>query len=119
MSATPTKSLPNDPDETELRQREIGTAAAVLSLSGPCRGVGDLYLTCVATAGLGMCRSFRSDFEQCSKSTAESSTEMLGSIGEQMYGRMHNKEDRLLEAARMINLHNLSNLQSIRPAQQK
>jgi hypothetical protein len=107
-----------EPDEAELKRREIGTAAAVLSLSGPCRGVGDIYLTCVATAGLGMCRSFRADFEQCAKATAEGSTEMLQQIGEQMCGHIEGKEEKLLGAARLINLHNLSNQQAMQPSQQ-
>ena len=56
-----------EPDEAELQRREISTAAAVMSISGRCRQIGDVYLTCVATAGLGMCRSLRANFERCAK----------------------------------------------------
>ena len=97
----------------EMRNAEINTAAAVLSLSGPCRQVGDVYLACVATAGLGMCRSLRYNFEQCAKATSEESKEMLAGIGNQMFGYVENQDEQLLQAARMINLHNLSNRQAM------
>ncbi len=64
------------------RDQEINIAAAILSLSGPCRSVGDIYLACVATAGLGQCRHLRASFENCAKATAAESKEYLGIVGE-------------------------------------
>jgi hypothetical protein len=103
-SSAPSKSTSEvRPDKAELQRREISTAAAVMSISGPCRQVGDIYLTCVATAGLGMCRSLRATFEQCAKGTAENSTEMLGGLSAQMCGHVEGEEEQMLCAARLVN----------------
>lgn len=84
-------------------QDELDTASAILSLSGPCRNIGDVYLTCVATRGLGQCRPLRADFESCAKETAKNSRAMLGSIGRSMFPDAGNEKDQALAAARMIN----------------
>lgn len=84
-------------------QEELDTATAILSLSGPCRNIGDIYLTCVATRGLGQCRPLRAGFESCAKETANNSRTMLGTIGAQMFPDAEKEEDQALEAARMIN----------------
>jgi hypothetical protein len=83
------------------RDEEINTAAAILSLSGPCRGVGDVYLACVATAGLGQCRHLRASFEQCAKATASGSKEYLGMLGE--LNSPPDEKDKELYAAQMVN----------------
>ena len=102
-AASSTTASQQAPSEAELRQREISTAAAVLSISGPCRQVGDIYLTCVATAGLGMCRSLRATFEQCAKQTAENSTSMLRGLGDQVCAHVEGEDEKLLCAANMVN----------------
>jgi hypothetical protein len=90
-------------DPAESRRQEIDMAAAVLSLSGPCRNVGDMYLTCVATQGLGQCRALRSGFEQCSKETAANSKDMLASMGAQIFVDLKSEEEQTLSTARMVN----------------
>ena len=102
-SSEPAPSLTAEPDEAELRRREISTAAAVMSIAGPCRQVGDIYLACVATAGLGMCRQLRATFEQCAKGTAEQSTAMLGGFGEQVCAHVSDPDEQLLCAAQLVN----------------
>jgi hypothetical protein len=64
--------------------------------------VGDLYLTCVATAGLGMCRSLRAQFELCAKANQESSMQMLQELGREICSHVPEKEQ-LLCAADLIN----------------
>lgn len=81
------------------QQQEIDTAAAFLSLSGPCRQVGDVYLACVATAGLGQCRHLRASFEQCAKRSREESIAQLQLIGGEQFPNEKNKS---LRAARMV-----------------
>mmetsp|Transcript_21012 Transcript_21012/g.58174 ORF Transcript_21012/g.58174 Transcript_21012/m.58174 type:complete len:129 (-) Transcript_21012:1434-1820(-) len=76
MSST-TDTDPAEPSLELLREQEIDTAAAILSLNGPCRIVGDVYLTCVATAGLGQCRHLRASFEDCAKSTKDASRQFM------------------------------------------
>ena len=102
-SSSQLSSASAEPDEAELRNREISTAAAVMSISGPCRQVGDIYLACVATAGLGMCRQLRATFEQCAKGTAEQSTAMLGGFGEQVCAHISDRDEQLLCAAQIVN----------------
>lgn len=90
-------------DRAELESQEIDMAAAILSLSGPCRNVGDVYLACVATEGLGQCRALRAGFEQCSKETAKKSKLMLSSIGGQVFADLKSEEEQTLSAARLVN----------------
>jgi hypothetical protein len=90
-------------DPAESRGQEIDMAAAVLSLSGPCRNVGDMYLTCVATQGLGQCRALRAGFERCSKETAANSKAMLGSMGAHIFADLKSEEEQTLSTARMVN----------------
>ena len=55
-----------------------------------------------------MCRSFRANFERCAVATASKSKEVLEQIGDQMFDQQYeNKDERILQAARMINLQNL------------
>jgi hypothetical protein len=65
------------------QEQEIEMATALMSVSGPCRVVGDVYLSCVATAGLGMCRTLRAQFEQCANESAPESREMLNMFSQQ------------------------------------
>lgn len=83
------------------RDQEINTAAAILSLSGPCRAVGDVYLACVATAGLGQCRHLRAAFENCAKSTADDSKEYLEMVGD--LNCPPDEKDKAFCAAKLIN----------------
>lgn len=89
-------------EEPDIKQEQLDTAAAILSISGPCRNIGDIYLSCVATKGLGQCRPLRAGFESCAKETAANSRAMLGSIGAQMFPDADKKEDQALIAAQMI-----------------
>jgi hypothetical protein len=95
---------PADPTKESVSERdaEINTAAAILSLPGPCRAVGrDVYLACVATAGLGQCRHLRAQFEECAKATASGSKEYLGMLGE--LNSPPDEKDKELYTAQMIN----------------
>eukprot|EP00586_Coscinodiscus_wailesii_P014041 CAMPEP_0172504290 /NCGR_PEP_ID=MMETSP1066-20121228/177313_1 /TAXON_ID=671091 /ORGANISM="Coscinodiscus wailesii, Strain CCMP2513" /LENGTH=114 /DNA_ID=CAMNT_0013280405 /DNA_START=142 /DNA_END=483 /DNA_ORIENTATION=+ len=87
----------------EMREREINTAAAVMSTSGPCRQIGDVYLTCVATAGLGMCRGLRASYEQCAKETRDGSKVVLGTLANQACGHVDGQDEKLLCAANLVN----------------
>lgn len=99
-----------DPNGPEADQ-EITTAVAYLSSTGPCQGFGDLYLTCVATAGLAMCRSLRAEFERCSKAQQAVSVQVLQDLGEQLCRHIPDKggatatadRERLLCAANLMN----------------
>lgn len=69
-----------------LRAREINTAKALLSISGPCRAIGQIYLTCVAMSGeLGRCHPWKSAFEKCARTERTSddsySNQILLSLG--------------------------------------
>jgi uncharacterized protein HemX len=95
-------------EQEEQIEDEIRTATAFISTSGPCRGIGDVYLTCVATAGLGMCRSLRAQFEQCTASSQATSREMLQELGAELCRHMtqsnnNNDNERLLCAANLVN----------------
>ena len=87
----------------DARDNDIRVAAAFLSTSGPCRAIGDVYLTCVATAGLGMCRSLRAEFEQCAKSTEAQSQQMLQELGDQVCRQLPTDTERLACAADLVN----------------
>ena len=67
------------------RQQRIDTATAYLcTASGPCRSIGDVYLACVATAGLGMCKSYRHAYQNCTKKCSGTiGRDMLQGLGEQ------------------------------------
>lgn len=97
------QSQSSSPPVIDLEQKEIQTASAILSLSGPCRNAGDIYLACVATSGLGMCRSLRASFEHCSKDTAQKSQDMLRTIGAELCPDANSVHEQTLCAARMIN----------------
>lgn len=88
-------------DTNPNRDQEINIASAILSLSGPCRSVGDIYLACVATTGLGQCRHLRASFEQCAKATAAESKEYLSVIGEM--NCPPDEKDKELCAALLVN----------------
>ena len=83
-----------------LREAEIQTASAILSIGGPCRAIGDVYLTCVATAGLGQCRHLRASFEDCAKSTMEGSRAYLQTIGDQW---CKDEDDKTFCASQLVN----------------
>jgi len=99
------QNVPAAPQPPDPRQQELDTAAAFLSLSGPCRQVGDVYLACVATAGLGMCRHLRASFEQCAKVTREESLSQLQLIGQQQCSKEKDKEQC---AAQLVLQHYMS-----------
>jgi hypothetical protein len=84
-------------------ENDIQTATAFLSTTGPCRAVGDLYLTCVATAGLGMCRNLRAEFERCTRDTQPLSRQLLRELGDQLCRQHAAEEDRWLCAADLVN----------------
>jgi hypothetical protein len=112
MSSTSVQVSSQEQGKVESK-RNIDTAVAAVSMLGPCRGVGDRYLGCVATSDHDMRRSFGADFEQCVKASEAGSLKILDQIGELMLGHMENKEERLLGVATSINLHNLSNLKAL------
>ena len=90
-------------DQEDIQQEVLDTASAILSISGPCRQIGDIYLACVATKGLGQCRPLRAGFEGCAKENATNSMAMLGSIGSQMFPDASNEKEQTLMTAQMIN----------------
>jgi hypothetical protein len=99
---------------------DVTSAAAYLSSTGPCQGFGDLYLTCVATAGLGMCRSLRGQFEQCAKAQHDASVKLLHELGSQLCphittenngGNGSDIENRRLDRERLLCAANLMNQQ--------
>lgn len=99
-------------EKGEQTQNDIDSAAAFISSTGPCQGFGDLYLVCVATAGLGMCRSLRAQFEQCAKTQHKASKKVLQELGSQLCPHItdsdndhdHDKDrERVLCAANLMN----------------
>mmetsp|Transcript_426 Transcript_426/g.586 ORF Transcript_426/g.586 Transcript_426/m.586 type:complete len:136 (-) Transcript_426:413-820(-) len=102
MMASPSTASDQRPAEQHQlnMETEINTAAAILSIAGPCRALGDVYLTCVAIAGLGECRHLRATFEQCAKASQESSRGYLDMIGSQW---CEDKDDKVFCAAQMVN----------------
>lgn len=96
QTVTPTNARP-DP-----REQEIDTAAAFLSISGPCWQQGNIYLACVATAGLGMCRHLRASFEQCAKAKRELSIRQLEVIGKEQQNLCGKEDDKTHCAARLV-----------------
>lgn len=100
--------------DKEVRDGEVNTATAILSLKGPCQGLGDIYLACVATAGLGQCRSLRASFEKCCHENKEESLRYLNMIGTQV---CPDEEDKELCAALVLNQQIM--LQAYPPSDQK
>jgi len=70
-------------NDDRSRNREFYRAASFLSIWGPCRGIGDAYLSCVLSEGLGMCKPVRRVFEQCGADTSVYSLAMLDRVGDQ------------------------------------
>ena len=100
MTRSTSQSEGSAPDP---RQEEIDTAAAFLSIAGPCHAAGNVYLACVATAGLGMCRHLRANFEQCAKAQLDASRERLKIIGEQQCSP--DETDKEICGARLVLRH--------------
>lgn len=63
-----------------LPSREFYKATSFLSIWGPCRGIGDEYLSCVTTEGMGMCKPLRRQFEQCTNETRNIAITMLDQL---------------------------------------
>jgi hypothetical protein len=101
---TQQKQLQQEPTFCQLRAQEVDTASAFLSIEGPCRQVGNVYLACVATAGLGMCRSLLAEFEACAKDTQLEAREQLTLIGQR---NCEGSDDPQLCAAQMALRHYL------------
>ena len=109
MSTTTTKkkdvsaAAPIAGPELTPQQQQINTAAAYLSTtSGPCRHIGDMYLTCVATAGLGMCKSYRYAYQQCVAEVSEEyGKNMLRDLADQVCGHIDAKGRKNSEEERM------------------
>mmetsp|Transcript_27807 Transcript_27807/g.36949 ORF Transcript_27807/g.36949 Transcript_27807/m.36949 type:complete len:133 (-) Transcript_27807:315-713(-) len=83
-------------------KREIEVATALMSIWGPCRGVSDAYLACVATSGLGMCKPIRNAFEQCASTFEESSREDLNMLGSHMCSHEAEGSEERLQCASQI-----------------
>mmetsp|Transcript_17217 Transcript_17217/g.23672 ORF Transcript_17217/g.23672 Transcript_17217/m.23672 type:complete len:119 (-) Transcript_17217:285-641(-) len=91
----------SEPESTA--KREIEVATALMSIWGPCRGVGDAYLACVATSGLGMCKSIRYGFQQCAQASMQSSTDSLTALGSHMCSHVpEGSEERARCAAQIV-----------------
>ena len=86
------------------RTQEIDTAAAFLMIEGPCRQVANIYLACVATAGLGQCRHLRASFADCAKQFRTEAQEQLELIGMQQCAKQN---DKVLCAAQLALRHYL------------
>ena len=85
------------------QEQEIEMATAFMSVAGPCRVVGDVYLSCVATAGLGMCRTLRAQFEQCANESAPESRAMLNAYSQQVCAHIpEDDQARLQCGAQMV-----------------
>lgn len=66
-----------------MPSREFYRATSLLSIWGPCRRIGDEYLSCVVTEGMGMCKPLRGHFERCATETAGYSMAMLDQLAMQ------------------------------------
>jgi hypothetical protein len=86
------------------QEQEIETATALMSVSGPCRVVGDVYLSCVATAGLGMCRSLRVQFEQCVNESAPESRQMLDLFSQQVCAFIPDDDQKRLQCGAQMGM---------------
>jgi hypothetical protein len=64
-----------------------------LSIWGPCRRVGDEYLSCVVTAGMGMCKPLRRNFERCATETSGHAVEMLDQLSLQACTHLDNDKE--------------------------
>jgi hypothetical protein len=85
-----------------IKVQEIEMATALMSIAGPCRIVGDIYLSCVATAGLGQCRSLRAQFEQCGIQSAPESRVMLGKFSKKACAQIDDDQDQMQCGAQMV-----------------
>ena len=103
-SASPPAPATSGDAAQRRNEEEIDTAAAFLSLTGPCQQAGHVYLACVATAGLGMCRHLRASFTQCTVAHAAASRERLQGIGQERCSSS-NDNDKTLCAARIVLRH--------------
>ncbi|CAB9530493.1 expressed unknown protein [Seminavis robusta] len=81
-----TSASPPQPDAAATP--ELYRATSLLSIWGPCRRVGDEYLSCVVLSGMGMCKPLRRTFEQCAAETAEYSTSVLDQLASQACGHV-------------------------------
>jgi hypothetical protein len=84
------------------QEQEIEMATALMSVSGPCRVVGDIYLSCVATAGLGMCRSLRAQFQECTKAVGPESREMLDLFSQQACAHIRDDDQKRLQCGAQL-----------------
>lgn len=116
-TTTTTTTITSQERDQQQQQGQIDTATALLSISGPCRSVGDVYLTCVATAGLGMCRSWRATFERCAKQTRDGyGMSMLRNIANsEMCSHIDNtkEEDKLMCATAIVNQQLMQSVRNI------
>lgn len=82
----PPRGAPQGPEEQPskvLPTQDFYKSVAYLSIWGPCRGVGDEYLNCVVTEGMGMCKPLRRTFEKCAMETSGSGVQMLDQLANQ------------------------------------
>ena len=79
---------------------EIYRATSFISIWGPCRRVGDEYLSCVVTAGMGMCKPLRRNFERCAAETSEHAIEMLDQLALQACSHLDNSQEHKSNADR-------------------
>lgn len=83
---------PSSTTDNSMPSRDFYKASSLLSIWGPCRHIGDSYLSCVVTEGMGMCKPIRRNFEQCATETAEYSIAMLDQISLQACSHISGKE---------------------------
>ena len=84
-------SLPStDTAATTVPSQDFVRAASLISIWGPCRRVGDEYLSCVVTAGMGMCKPLRRTFEQCAQETSDHAVGMLDQLALQACSHIDN-----------------------------
>ena len=97
--------LPNlDP---EVRDSEVATATTFVSINGPCRGFGNVYLACVAKS-CGALSTLREKFESCCNEYKEESLSNLKVIGTSICPE---EEDKELCAALVINQQTMMQLE--------
>ena len=84
QASTSTASAPSQPPPNNDYRR----AASLISIWGPCRRVGDEYLSCVVTAGMGQCKPLRRLFETCAQETSGHAVGLLDQLALQACGHV-------------------------------
>ena len=92
-TSIPTPLATSDSATTVLPTDDLYRATSLISIWGPCRRVGDEYLSCVVTSGMGMCKPLRRNFERCATETSEHALGMLDQLAVQACSHLDNVKE--------------------------